>query len=106
MSAPLGTVDDLPKDYYDALISRNLLPLWPSLRAVLPYGMPARRTRPTLWRYADVRPNLLRAGELAPIERAERRVLVLCNPGLGLENMKATATIYVGLQLILPGETA
>ena len=31
---------------------------------------------------------------------------MLCNPGHGLEAMKATATIYIGLQLILPGETA
>jgi len=106
MSSALGTVADLPADYYDGLVARNLLPLWPSLRSVLPYGHPARRTRPTLWRYADVRPNLLRAGELAPIEKAERRVLVLCNPGLGLENMQATPSIYIGLQLILPGETA
>jgi gentisate 1,2-dioxygenase len=106
MSSALGTVADLPADYYDGLVARNLLPLWPSLRSVLPYGNPARRTRPTLWRYADVRPNLLRAGELAPIEKAERRVLVLCNPGLGLENMQATPSIYIGLQLILPGETA
>ncbi|ABQ71710.1 gentisate 1,2-dioxygenase (plasmid) [Rhizorhabdus wittichii RW1] len=41
-----------------------------------------------------------------PIEKAERRVLVLANPGLGLENMQATPTIYVGMQLIMPGETA
>ena len=59
-----------------------------------------------MWRYADIRPQLLRAGELTPIERAERRVLVLCNPGLGLESMQATPSIYVGLQLILPGEKA
>jgi len=106
MSSALGTVADLPTDYYDGLVSRNLLPLWPSLRAVLPYGKPTRRTQPVLWKYADIRPNLLRAGELAPIEKAERRVLVLCNPGLGLENMQATPSIYIGLQLILPGETA
>ena len=73
---------------------------------MLPYGRPSRSTQPAHWRYRDIRPQLLRAGELTPIEKAERRVLVLCNPGLGLENMKATATIYVGLQLILPGETA
>ena len=106
MSTALGTVADLPTDYYNGLVSHNLLPLWPSLRSVLPYGKPSRNTRPTLWKYADVRPNLLRAGELAPIEKAERRVLVLCNPGLGLENMQATPSIYIGLQLILPGETA
>src|SRR5262249_44469090 len=65
----LGSVADLPADYYNGLVSHNLLPLWPSLRSLLPYGKPARSTRPTLWRYADIRPNLLRAGELAPIEK-------------------------------------
>ncbi len=102
----LGTAADLPADYYAGLVAKNTLPLWPSLRAVLPYGRPVRRTQPVLWRYADVRPDLIRAGELTPIEKAERRVLVLCNPGLGLENMQATPSIYIGLQLILPGETA
>ena len=102
----LGTIADLPRDYYDALIRLNTLPLWPSLRALLPRNKPARRTQPVIWRYADVRPQLLRAGELTPIEKAERRVIVLCNPGLGLESMQATPSIYVGLQLILPGEKA
>lgn len=102
----LGKVEDLPKDYYDQLVAKNTLPLWPALRAVLPYGKPARRTLPVMWRYADVRPDLIRAGELTPIEKAERRVLVLCNPGLGLENMQVTGSIYIGLQLIQPGETA
>ena len=106
MSTALGTVADLPADYYDGLVGHNLLPLWPSLRAVLPYGKPTRNTRPTLWKYSDVRPALLRAGDLAPIEKAERRVLVLCNPGHGLDKLVATPTIYVGLQLILPGEVA
>jgi len=106
MSTNLGRLEDLPPDYVKALAAQNTLPLWPSLRAVLPYGVPTRATQPVHWRYRDIRPQLLRAGELTPIEKAERRVLVLCNPGLGLENMKATATIYIGLQLILPGETA
>jgi gentisate 1,2-dioxygenase len=106
MSEQLGRVEDLPKDYYDGLVSRNTLPLWPSLRAMLPHGMPGRRTQPVMWRYQDVRPDLIKAGELTPIEKAERRVLVLCNPGLGLQNMQATASIYIGLQLIQPGETA
>ena len=106
MNSELGRVEDLPVDYYNGLVSRNTLPLWPALRAVLPYGKPTRRTLPTLWRYLDVRPDVLRAGELTPIEKAERRVIVLCNPGLGLENMQATPSIYIGLQLIQPGETA
>ena len=106
MTDQLGRLTDLPADYLQDLRAQNTLPLWPSLRAVLPYGRPSRSTQPVHWRYQDIRPQLLRAGELTPIEKAERRVLVLCNPGLGLESMRATATIYVGLQLILPGETA
>lgn len=106
MSDQLGRVEDLPADYYQSLMSMNTLPLWPSLRSMLPHNMPARRTQPVMWRYSDIRPNLIRAGDLTPIEKAERRVLVLCNPGLGLQNMQATASIYIGMQLILPGETA
>lgn len=106
MDNDLGRVEDLPADYVAGLESRNTLPLWPSLRAMLPHGIPARRTQPVMWRYRDVRPDLIRAGELTPIHKAERRVLVLCNPGMGLPAMQATASIYIGLQLILPGETA
>ena len=102
----LGRLEDLPLEYRQDLTANNLVALWPNLRAALPYAIPARRTKPILWRYADVRPRLLRAGELTPIEKAERRVLVLANPGLGLDNMQATPSIYLGLQLILPRETA
>ncbi len=102
----LGTLEDLPQSYRDELTARNLVPLWPSLRAALPHGIPTRRTIPMVWSYSEIRPKLMEAGELTPIEKAERRVLVLANPGLGLENMQATPTIYTGMQLILPGETA
>jgi gentisate 1,2-dioxygenase len=105
MSA-LGTLEDLPQTYRDGLRASNLVPLWPNLRTALPYHVPSRRTQPVLWHYADVRPKLLEAGRLTPIEKAERRVLVLANPGLGLDNMQATPSIYIGMQLILPGETA
>jgi gentisate 1,2-dioxygenase len=49
---------------------------------------------------------LLKAGELTPIEKAERRVLVLANPGHGLDKMQASAAMYLGMQLLLPGEWA
>jgi gentisate 1,2-dioxygenase len=102
----LGTLDELPAAYVDGLTAHNLVALWPNLRAALPHGAPIRRTKPTVWHYADSRPRLLEAGKLTPIEKAERRVLVLANPGLGLENMQATPSIYIGLQLIMPGEIA
>ena len=102
----LGRLEDLPEDYRAALAAQNLVPLWPSLRSVLPPGKPTPRTQPVSWSYAALRPLLMRAGELTPIEKAERRVLVLANPGHGLEKMQASSSIYLGMQLLLPGEWA
>jgi gentisate 1,2-dioxygenase len=102
----LGRLEDLPEAYRSALSAQNLVPLWPSLRAVLPPGKPIPRTQPICWPYQGLRPLLLQAGELTPIEKAERRVLVLANPGHGLEKMQASSTIYLGMQLLLPGEWA
>lgn len=102
----LGRLEDLPPEYLKAIHDLSVAPLWPQLRGLLPRHQPVRQTQPFMWRYQDVRPHLLRAGELTPIEKAERRVLVLCNPGHGLDKLVATPSIYVGLQLILPGEVA
>jgi gentisate 1,2-dioxygenase len=102
----LGRLEDLPQSYRDALAAHNLVPLWPSLRALLPPHVPARHTEATFWSYDDIRPLLLQAGELTPVEKAERRVLVLANPGQGLEKMQASPAIYLGMQLLLPGEWA
>ena len=104
--AELGRLEDLPADYVQALRRLNLVPLWPSLRGVLPPNKPRLATRATAWAYKDILPLLLKAGELTPIEKAERRVLVLANPGHGLDKMQASAAIYLGMQLLLPGEWA
>ena len=60
----LGRLEDLPQDYRDDLTKLNLVPLWPSLRAVLPPKVPTRKTQPTFWAYDTLRPLLMRAGDL------------------------------------------
>jgi gentisate 1,2-dioxygenase len=102
----LGQLEDLPQAYRDTLAENNLVPLWPSLRSVLPPHTPSRKTQTTHWPYQGLRALLLEAGRLTPIEKAERRVLVLANPGHGLEKMQASAAMYLGMQLLLPGEVA
>jgi gentisate 1,2-dioxygenase len=102
----LGTLGELPSEYLAALRAEHLVPLWPSLRSLLPPGRPNSATQPVHWRWSGIRPLLLRAGALTPIEKAERRVLVLANPGRGLDNLRASSAIYLGMQLVLPGETA
>ncbi|MCA0873246.1 cupin domain-containing protein [Seohaeicola saemankumensis] len=106
MSEQLGTLEELPEDYRADMTAAGVAPLWPMMRNVLPHGAPNPVTRPGFWSYAAIRPLLQRAGELTPVEKAERRVLVLSDPGRGAGAMQATASIYLGLQLLLPGETA
>jgi len=79
----------------------NVRPLWERTQSMKP-GSPAL---PTLWRYADLRPELMRAAELITTHEAERRVLMLENPGLP-GSTYITNSLYCGLQIILPGEVA
>lgn len=60
---------------------------------------------PYLWKWEEVYPLVMRAGDI-PIERGgERRVLILNNPGLA--HLKtATRNIYAGVQMVKPGEIA
>jgi len=90
--------------FYDDLKSQSMGPLWAVLGEALTHE-PRVRSVPCLWRYADVRPRVLRAGELVSAEEAERRVVMLLNPCLD-GKLAATATLYAGIQLILPGEVA
>jgi gentisate 1,2-dioxygenase len=72
-------------------------------RLVLPEPQPA--CVPTLWRYDELRPLLMEAGRLITAKQAERRVLVLVNPGLRGKS-QITQSLYAGIQLVLPGEVA
>jgi len=91
-------------EFYARLGERSTAPLWEVLgKLVSPEPHPD--TRPVLWRYAELRPLLMEAGRLLTAEEAERRVLVLENPGLAGRS-QATGSLYAGLQLILPGEIA
>jgi len=90
--------------FYRRLDRQNLTPLWEVLSTLVPQR-PTTACVPAHWPYQTLRPFLLEAGGLISASEAERRVLVLENPGLrGASSI--TQTLYAGLQLILPGEVA
>ncbi len=90
--------------FYQRIDEDNLTPLWEVLSSLVP-PQPTTPCVPAMWRYEKVRPFLMDAGRLITAREAERRVLVLENPGLRRAS-SITQSLYAGLQLILPGEVA
>ncbi|GAB3760983.1 gentisate 1,2-dioxygenase [Ramlibacter monticola] len=103
MNAPLPTAQ-LRQQLYRDMDPHNLTPLWEVLHALVP-PQPRTPCVPAFWRYDEVRPYLMRAGEVITAEEAVRRVLILENPKLRGQSA-VTQSLYAGLQLILPGEVA
>ncbi|NGM23824.1 gentisate 1,2-dioxygenase [Roseomonas stagni] len=103
---PTGTNDPkaLLQALYAEMAPKHLFPLWEVLAALVT-PTPSSPVRPHLWHYGEARDHLLRAGDLISAEQAERRVLILENPGLP-GSSSVTTSLYAGLQLILPGEVA
>lgn len=89
---------------YREMAPKHLYPLWEVLAALVT-PTPASTVQPVKWAFAEVRDYLMRAGELISTHDAERRVLILENPGLP-GSSAITTSLYAGLQLILPGEVA
>ena len=101
---PKAQITNERQAYYHAIRALHLSPLWEQLHALVP-PHPNTPCLATHWRYDELRPHLMRAGEIISAAEAVRRVLVLENPGLhGLASI--TQSLYAGLQLILPGEVA
>jgi gentisate 1,2-dioxygenase len=92
------------KAFYGRIAPHSLAPLWEVLHNLVPPA-PKPSPKPHLWQWDTVRPLLMEAGSLVTAEEAERRVLVLENPAFTGQS-KATATLYAGIQLVLPGEVA
>lgn len=78
--------------------------LWRHLGNLFPTE-PTSRAVPYHWSYRQLRPYMLHFADTLSIEEAQRRVLMLINPGL--RDTSATVTgLYAGIQVILPGEQA
>jgi gentisate 1,2-dioxygenase len=96
------------QEFYDRLDTKNTAPLWEVLnRLVTPQPQPSAAA--AHWRWSEMRPLLHEAGRLITAKEAERRVLVLENPGLRTQpafKSQITQSLYAGLQCIMPGEIA
>lgn len=92
------------KQFYRDIDAYALAPLWEVMSDLVPRE-PTTPCVPYDWKWEVVRQRLIQAGTLISAEEAERRVLVLENPGMRGASC-ATHSLYAGVQMILPGEIA
>ncbi|OCT54121.1 hypothetical protein CLCR_00185 [Cladophialophora carrionii] len=98
-----GQKADANEELVDSALKVNTKPLWAQMARLNPPA-PNPKCVPFIWRYDEVKPTLLRAGEVVSEQQAERRVLMLVNPAR--DAPFTTDTLYAGLQLVMPNETA
>jgi len=92
------------KAFYERIDKQNMTALWTVMGALIT-PEPKSACVPTAWRFAGIRAAMLEAGQLITAKEAERRVLVLENPGLRGQS-KITTSLYAGVQLVMPHEVA
>jgi gentisate 1,2-dioxygenase len=92
------------QNYYDRIAACGLSPAWERLRDLIGTE-PKSRCVPAIWRFKDLKEMVMESAELISANEAERRVLLLENPGLPGKS-RITQTLLAGVQLIMPGEVA
>ena len=90
--------------FYERIDRQSMTPLW-SVLGDLVTPEPRSGCVPFGWRFEEVRAAMMEAGDLITAREAERRVLILENPGLRGQS-RITTSLYAGVQLVLPGEVA
>lgn len=89
--------------FYRQLGELETVALWTVANKIEPwYPQPA--STPTLWRYEDLRPMVLKSLDLVHAEDAGRRVVALVNPHRR-DVSAAVGLLYTGLQVMGPGES-
>lgn len=101
-----ANVQDTPEliAYYRRLEELGTGALWTVANKIEPWE-PASTSIPMLWRYRDLREDVLKALELVSPEQAGRRVVYLENKGRA-DVVAAVGWLYSGLQVMAPGECA
>jgi gentisate 1,2-dioxygenase len=92
------------KAFYNELESHSANAFWRRANEIEPWE-PVTRYAPTIWRYENMRPLVLKSSELVKPEEAGRRVVVLVNDSdAGRQNSAAVGWLFSGLQVMRPGE--
>ena len=94
-------------EYYSQIQKHSMAPLWENLNHLLT-PEPEVKSVPHLWDYSELRTLLLESADVISAAEAERRVLMLENPGLPGNCSITFSTDFIrftpGMPFAAPGE--
>src|SRR5882724_2402505 len=90
--------------FYRKIDGEKLSALWNVMNDLIT-PEPKSACQPHLWKFDAIRDYMNEAGKLITAKEAERRVLVLENPGLRGQS-KITTSLFAGVQMVVPGDIA
>src|SRR6476646_7394354 len=102
MDAPVETPER--RAFYNRIDKQNMTALWTVMGALIT-PEPKSACVPAVWRFSEIRSAMLEAGQLITAKEAERRVLVMENPGLRGKS-QITTSLYGSGQMVMPGAEA
>ena len=92
------------ESFEQTLARSNLQPLWDRYDRLLT-PEPQVPDHAAHWRWRDLLPHIDRAASEIPMNKSERRVLMLTNPAFDGKPF-ATTNLFAGIQILNPGERA
>ena len=100
-SRSAATAEEL-ESFYQDLKPNSLGALWTVQERAL-VDEPKSQAQAHLWPWRELRPRAMKAAALVGTQDAERRVLMLLNPGLD-GRIATTNSLFSGIQIVMPGE--
>jgi gentisate 1,2-dioxygenase len=86
MATPTETcVEDATAQIMDQCKSKNSWPMW-TVNDKISKLVPNPRAIPTSWKWDEMKKLMLESAKYVPEEMAERRALMMVNPGFGMNS--------------------
>jgi gentisate 1,2-dioxygenase len=87
-----------------ALEEVNFQPLWDRFQVLTPMN-PEAKDKAFVWRWDDIEPLTVRAGQEVAMEDAERRAVIMCHPAFD-GKIETTANLISAFTVLEPGDKA
>ena len=87
-----------------ALEDVNFQPLWDRFQVLTPIN-PDAKDKAFLWKWDDIEPLTVRAGDEVAMEDAERRAVIMCHPAFD-GKIETTSNLISAFTVLQPGDKA